>query len=177
MLGPFSYLKSSKLWYIGLPASLLLLAIIASYSILGSNTRPKDEQASLGEGQELVPVQKRTFIKVVPVNGSLVFPNTAELTFDTRGKVGEILVQEGENVVKGQPLAKLDRIAVAKLKEDVARAKYALDRAAENLEKAKEEFTTTPLELAEFEETKARVRLALDDAQEGLADFQRDHDR
>ena len=77
MLGPFSHLKSSKLWYIGLPASLLLLAIIASYSILGLNTRPKDGQTPLGEGQELVSVQKRTFIKVVPIMGSLVFPNTA----------------------------------------------------------------------------------------------------
>ena len=49
--------------------------------------------------------------------------------------------------------------------------------AEENLETAKEEFITTPLELAEFEETKAGARLALDDAQEVLADFQRDHDR
>ena len=38
MLRNFSNLKGSKLWYIGLPASLVLVAIIASYSILGSNT-------------------------------------------------------------------------------------------------------------------------------------------
>ena len=64
MLGPFRHLKSSKLWYIGLPASLLLVATIASYWILGLNTQPKDGQTPLGEGQELVSVQKRTFIKV-----------------------------------------------------------------------------------------------------------------
>ncbi len=77
MRRPFRYLKSSKLLFIGLPASLFLLAIIASYTVLGSDTRTKDEQTPLGEGQDLVSVQKRTFIKVVPVKGSLVFPNTA----------------------------------------------------------------------------------------------------
>ena len=175
MLRPFSYLTSSKVWFIGLPASLLLLATIASYTVLGSDTRPKDEQTPLGEGQELVSVQKRTFIKVVPVKGSLVFPNTAELTFDTRGKVGEILVHAGQRVVKGQLLAKLDRIAVANLREDVARARFELDQAQDALERAKEEFITTPMERAEFEAEIAQAGRSLEDAAENLADFQRDY--
>ena len=175
MLRPFSYLTSSKVWFIGLPASLLLLATIASYTVLGSDTRPKDEQTPLGEGQDLVSVQKRTFIKVIPVKGSLVFPNTAELTFDTRGKVGEILVHAGQRVVKGQLLAKLDRIAVANLREDVARARFELDQAQDALERAKEEFITTPMERAEFEAEIAQAGRSLEDAAENLADFQRDY--
>ena len=168
MLEPFSHLKSSKLSYIGLPASFLLVAIIASYSILGLNTGPKDEQTALGGGRQLVSVQKRTFIKVIPVNGSLVFPNTAELTFDTRGNVGEILVRPGQRVVKGQPLAILDRIAVANLSEDVARGRFELDQAQDALERAKEEFITTPLERAEFEAEIAQARRSLEDAEEKL---------
>ena len=60
------------------------------------------------EGQESVH-------REVAVKGRLVFPKRAELTFESSGDVGEILVEEGEWVSEGQVLARLDDVTVSGL--------------------------------------------------------------
>ena len=39
-----------------------------------------------------------------------MFPKRAELTFESSGDVGEILVEEGDRVREGQVLARLDEV-------------------------------------------------------------------
>jgi multidrug efflux pump subunit AcrA (membrane-fusion protein) len=110
----------------------------------------------------------------IPVNGRLVFSQRAELTFDTSGEVGEVLVQEGERVEEGQPLARLDSLTIAALEEARTQAQLELEQAQDELARArKAEFAGAPLEQAQFEEEVARARKALTDAQERLRDFQR----
>ena len=111
----------------------------------------------------------------VAVRGRLVFPKRAELTFESSGDVGEILVEEGDRVREGQVLARLDEVTVSGLEKALAQAELDLDQAREALEKAREEFTGTPLEKAEFEQKIAKARKAKEDAEEKLADFQRDY--
>jgi multidrug efflux pump subunit AcrA (membrane-fusion protein) len=169
VLGIFRKLRP---WQIGGLGALLAVAIIAVYggSAISGGSQPPDSspvQETLGTSQEAAA-------REVPVRGRLVFPNRAELTFDTAGEVGEILVQEGDRVVQGQVLARLEDLTTTALERQLAQTQFDLDAAQEALERSKEEFVTTPLEQAQFEASIAQARKELDDAEERLADFQRD---
>ena len=119
--------------------------------------------------------QQETVGREVRVKGRLVFPKRAELTFESSGNVGEILVKEGDWINEGQALARLDDVAISGLEEAWAQAESDLDQAQDALEEAREEFADTPLEKAEFEQKIAKARKTKEDAEEILADFQRDY--
>jgi HlyD family secretion protein len=89
--------------------------------------------------------------------------------------VGEVLVQEGERVLGGQVLARLDDLSVTALEQKLAAAHFDLDAAQDALETAREEFISTPLEQAEFEAKIADARKGVDDARESLEDYQREY--
>ncbi len=111
----------------------------------------------------------------IPVNGNLVFSNRVQLSFLISGEVGEILVREGDRVVAGQALARLDSATVAALGANVAEARLGLNQAEEILDIAKEEFSITPLELSKFLNFGAKLRGRLDKAEQDLEDFERDY--
>jgi len=139
-------------------------------ALFGQNASPMllpGVQTEAG-GQESIHLE-------VVVKGRLVFPKRAELTFESGGDVGEILVEEGEWVREGQVLARLDAVTVSELAEALAQAELDLDQAKDALEEAREEFAGTPLEKAEFEQKIARARKEKEDSKEKLDDFQRDY--
>lgn len=88
---------------------------------------------ALGENQRTVPVSFGDLITQVSVNGSLVYPERAALMFGAQGTVSEVLVQEGQRVAAGQPLARLDSHATAQLEADVAKARIDLRDARDAL--------------------------------------------
>ncbi|TEU17670.1 MAG: biotin/lipoyl-binding protein, partial [Dehalococcoidia bacterium] len=55
-----------------------------------------------------VNVTRGDIVRTVLVDGSLVMPNKAYLSFGATGTVAEVLVDEGNNVTKDQVLARLD---------------------------------------------------------------------
>ena len=55
-----------------------------------------------------VNVTRGDIVKTVLVDGNLEMPNKAYLSFGATGTVTEVLVAEGNNVTKGQVLARLD---------------------------------------------------------------------
>ena len=69
----------------------------------------------------------------------------------------------------------MDHLTLYTLGKSLAQAELDLDQAKDALEKAREEFASTPLEKAEFEQEIARARKAKEDTEENLADFQRDY--
>ena len=165
--------RGLKPWQVGGLIAALAVIIIAIYG--ASTIFGGTEQPGPLTGEEAVGAQVEPTVREIPVNGSLVFPHRVELTFDTSGDVGEVLVQEGDRVTRGQVLARLDDLSVTALEKALAEARLDLDLAQEELEEAREEFDTTPLEQAEFQDSIAQATKALDDAEEKLADFQRDY--
>ena len=126
-------------------------------------------------GAQPVAGGQESIRREVAVSGRLVFPKRAELTFESSGDVGQILVEQGDWVRKGQVLARMDHLTLYTLGKSLAQAELDLDQAKDALEKAREEFASTPLEKAEFEQEIARARKAKEDTEENLADFQRDY--
>ena len=96
----------------------LFIALCAALILAACGERgnsPEEESAAASPS-----VQTQTGPREIPVSGSLVFPNTASLSFDSPGIVGEVLVSEGDAVQEGQPLASLDAQTVAQLENVVA---------------------------------------------------------
>ena len=166
--------KRLKPWQMVGLASLVAVVVVAA---LGASTLSDwggAQQPPPPEGSQQVAVEEQPVTREIPVNGRLVFANRAELTFETSGEVGEILVEEGERVEEGRVLARLDSLTMTALKEARAQAQLELDQARDGLERArKAEFTGAPLEQAQFEGEVAKARKALTDAEERLRDFQR----
>ena len=163
-------MKPKLLVAVGIPAALIAGLFYGLWMLFGqdaSETALPTAQPSDG--------QQDTMRREVPVRGRLVFPKRAELTFESSGDIGEILVKEGDPVKVGQALARLDDIAISGLEQALAQAESELDQAQDALEEAREKFADTPLEKAEFEQKIAKARKAKEDAEEKLADFQRDY--
>ena len=160
-------LKILKLWQIGVLFGALLGAAGATYGIY---TLVSDSgQEGLAEGQQLIPVQVGDLVNQISTNGSLIFPNKETLNFGTQGTVGVVLVEEGQQVEEGQPLASLDEAAVASLEKAVAQARVNLRNAEDALAEARDPHT--PLELAQAEASVANAKLSLNSAQDALDSF------
>ena len=157
--------KTLKLWQIGMLVVVLVGAAGATYGVYalvsGSGL------ASLGEDQQLIPVQYGDLVNQVSTNGSLIFPNREALAFASQGTVGEVLVEEGQQVEEGQELAKLDETTVASLEKAIAEARVNLQNAEDALAKAKDPHTA--VDLAQAESNVANAGLSLQNAQDDLA--------
>lgn len=162
-----------KPWQWGGLAAVVVVAVVAIFGVsalFGGGAEP-----AVPPGSPDVTEPEQPAVREVRVNGSLVFPNRVELTFDTAGEVGEVLVQEGERVPAGQVLARLDDLSITALEQKLAEAQFGLDTAQDALEAAREEFINTPLERAEFEARIANARKEADVARESFEDYQRDY--
>ena len=120
--------------------------------VLGARGTPE------GAVQETARVVRGDIVRTVFVDGNLVAPDKAYLSFGVTGTVKEVLVTQGSNVTKGQVLAKLDApslessVEVAELQ--VQMAEQQLKMAQAQYEKAQRgwdapdwlEFLEDPLE-------------------------------
>jgi multidrug efflux pump subunit AcrA (membrane-fusion protein) len=113
----------------------------------------------------------------IGVNGVLVFPNTKELSFETSGTVGEVVISRGDAVLQGQVLVRLDDVSVSELEEKLAKARLNVNDAQKALDKAREDFKITPLEGTSLQDNIAKAAKTLQTAQDNLNDFQVDYEK
>lgn len=170
-------LSRVKPWHLGAAALVLAVAVAAVYGggAISGWSRPADTgtPASAGQAQD---AQEPPGTREVAVRGRLAFPQRAALTFDSGGKVGEVLVREGDRVEAGQALARLDQLTVSALQVGLAQAEFDLDAARQALARAqKADFAGAPLQRAEHESAVAGARKEMEDAQRRLRDFQRNY--
>ncbi|MCH7625951.1 MAG: biotin/lipoyl-binding protein, partial [Chloroflexi bacterium] len=144
-------------------AVVALAALIVGAAALFVTLRPDAANAELRPGDTAVTSRSGTFATEVPVRGSLVFPITAELSFESPGTVGEVMVKAGQRVEKGQVLARLDPLALAALRTRVAGDELTLNAAQVDLDAL---LSSHPVATAQLESAVAEARLALDAARE-----------
>ena len=157
--------RALKPWQIGVLVTILVGAAGATFGVYSLVSG--SGEASLAGNQQLIPVQRGNLVNQVSTNGSIVFPNREALTFDVPGTVGDVLVEEGQQVEEGQELARLDQSIVVSLESSVAKARLTLRDAEEALQQAKDPHTA--LEVARAEAKVADARLSLQEAQDDLA--------
>jgi HlyD family secretion protein len=105
-------------------------------------------------------VTRGDIVRTVLVDGNLEMPHKADLSFGTTGTVTEVPVDKGNNVTKGQVLARLDARSL-ELSVEVAQAQY--ETAQINLMK-----TIYPHYTKTWGTDMPGVWLALDEAQDNL---------
>jgi HlyD family secretion protein len=161
---------------------LILGAVIGltwlSYQVLGDQVAQK--QAIEDESLEKFVVKRDTIEATVSATGSIAPEAEVTLTFESGGKVTEILVEEGQMVKAGDPLAKLETASLelqvaqaqatlalneAKLQQtmkkadagDIATAEAELASAQANYEKVKAGPTEDELIVAKADMEKAAI--------------------
>ena len=156
--------KTLKAWQIGVVVAVLTAAFGGAYGVysLVSGTG----QAGLSEDQQAIPIAYGDLITQVSTSGSLVFPEREVLAFGTQGTIGEVMVEEGQLVEAGQPVARLDATTVAGLELAVAQARVNLRSAEEAVAKAEDPHSA--LDMAQAEAKVADARLALESARASL---------
>ena len=152
---------ASRLWQVAVVAALLLV-IAASYPAYRFATGTDDN--GLGEDQQLFTVSTGDLLNQVSVSGSIYFPHRETLSFGTSGTVGEVLVNEGDSVAEGQPLAVLNTETVANLEQAVARAEFNLRDAEKASTAARIPYSTVEIAQAEaaIVDTESAYMAALD---------------
>ncbi len=155
-LGPFTAMQ----------LAVLIVAFAAaaggSYSLLRFIDDGTDDV--LAADEQLVPAQIGDLITTVSTDGSLVFPISELVAFESSGVIGEVLAAEGDIVTEGQILATLDAASVAGLEKAVVQAQLDLDEARESLAEA----TADPdsLDIANAETTLVEALVSLQEAQD-----------
>jgi len=157
-------LRSLKLWQWVVLAVILAGAIGGVYGGYALSTG--STEAGLEENQQAVPVQYGTLTNDISINGSLVYPEKETLGFGIQGTVGEVLVEEGDEVQEGQVLAQLDEATIASLEKAVAQAEVNLRNAEDALAEAKTPYSE--LDVATAEAAVANAQLSLQNAEEVL---------
>ena len=132
---------------------------------------------------QVLPVQRGNVAATVSATGSVVATRQAKLVFASTGRIQEVMVNVGDHVTAGQPLARLQtdtsqvkletaksQLATAQLKlqqltetatpEDVAAAQAAYDAAVAKLSDIQNGPTTADLQAAQTAVVQAQSSLA-----------------
>lgn len=123
--------RSKRFWIITI--LLILLAIIVSMAVYKSKQKPK------GVGVELEKVQLRSIDEKVSASGRIFPEKEIKISSDVSGEIKELYVAEGDSVVVGQLLAKIDPESYVSA---VERGKAALSGSKSQLAVTKSQLET-----------------------------------
>ena len=118
--------------------------------------------AAAGGGPPAMPVDvavamSDTVIDALAATGQIEPLQAVELRPDVEGRISEILVREGSEIRKGQPLFRIDD---AEIQAQVARAKAERDLAEQSLQRTKELLAQRASSQADLERAEATARSA-----------------
>ena len=163
-------LKTIKLWQLAAALVVLFGSAAATFSVYDRVGAPTE--LDLEENVQIIPVQYGDLINQVSTSGNLTYPNRNVLRFGSAGTVAEIMVEEGDRVAEGQPLARIDDATASELSLKVATARYDLDAAQDTLD---ELLNPNGIRVADARLRVAEESLKLDAAKATLAEMALDH--
>ena len=155
---------------------LLLSALLLAAALLacqGQSTPDPSEQAASSPVNTVQPVKPTP--EQIEVQARLDFPRRAELTFERAGEVEEILVSPGQKVTEGEILARLDSDHFPVLEEELARLRFQIAEARDNIRKINKDYRNEPVTEAQRVETVARLELANTQAQDFFEDIDQNY--
>ena len=138
--------KSKKNWWlIGLVAAIVVLGGLAVYK---AKTKPRGTEVTVEKAE------KRTVKETVTASGKVYPVAQVKISSDVSGEIVELYVQEGDSVVSGQLLAKINPDVYVSAVErgeaglNATKSQYLTSRAQWESSKAQKEQITAQLENA-----------------------------
>jgi len=131
-------------------ALVAIIAVLVAVAIWKSNTRSDAEKVSVEN------VQRRTLTEKVAASGK-VFPRTeVKISSDVSGEIVELPVEEGDSVVAGQLLAKIDPDAYLS----------QVERTTAGVNSAKAQLANSRSQVKQFEAQKEQIQSQLKNARD-----------
>jgi HlyD family secretion protein len=88
-----------KWWILGLIIAVVVLGVLA---YMKSKSKPKGKEVTIDK------VDRRTIVERVTASGK-IFPETeVKISSDVSGEIVELFIEEGDSIIAGQLLAKID---------------------------------------------------------------------
>ncbi|MBI2859402.1 MAG: efflux RND transporter periplasmic adaptor subunit [Chloroflexi bacterium] len=166
-------MKKLKVWQTATLAIVLVAGGAGAYQ--WRQAQSLNNRQALPANRQLVAVQLGNIVNAVTASGTVSLSNKADLNFGFAGTVADLKVKQGDNVTKGQVLARIDSgsdaTSLASLQKTVAQAKMNVQIAQENLEKSVEPPYSAS-DLAKAQSAAVGAKLALDSAQQNLTRVQ-----
>lgn len=129
--------------------------------------------------EETAEVYRGDLMVSVSVSGNLEMPHKTDLSFGTTGMVAEVLVDEGDSVVKGQTLARLDArslglsVETAEARCETAQARYEMAQVEYEIAENRLMRTIYPHYTNTYATDLPGTWLALSESQDDLQEAQR----
>lgn len=136
--------------------AVIIIAIIAALVL----TRGSRSSAPM---LNTTTVQRGNLVATVNGSGTVAAAQSLDMAFATNGTVSAVLVEEGENVTKGQPLAQIDD---RNLQLQVENAQASLASAQARMEQA-QQGNATPQDIAASQASVANSAAQLQKARTG----------
>jgi multidrug efflux pump subunit AcrA (membrane-fusion protein) len=146
----------------------LLIAVVAC----GGETDATESAGQPSGGSPSGPPGNRSVSNEIRVRSELVFPISADLSFQVPGEIGAMNVAVGDMVSEGDVLATLDAETLTSLQQVAAQARVNLEAAQDGLDALRGLQSGDPLVKARSESDLANAEVDLDTAQKRLDDYQ-----
>ena len=138
--------KKRRNWIIAI--SIIVLAALIAAAVIKGKNKPK------GEEVDIEKVERRTINETVSASGR-VFPETeVNISSDVSGEVVELFVEEGDSVVTGQLLAKIDPDTYVS----------AVERGQAGLNTSKSQLATTRSQIESSRAQSEQIKAQLENA-------------
>ncbi len=124
---------------------IVLLAVLAAWK---SNQKPKGEKVIVEK------VEKRTIQEIVAASGKVFPQKEVKISSDVSGEVVELYIAEGDSVVQGQLLAKIDPDAY----------QSQVERGTANVNSAKAQLSNAKAGIETFKAQKEQILAQLENA-------------
>ncbi len=125
-----------------------VIALLAVFAAWKNNSKPKGEKVIVEK------VEKRTIQEIVAASGK-VFPQTeVKISSDVSGEIVELYIVEGDSVVQGQLLAKIDPDAY----------QSQVERGTANVNSAKAQLSNAKAGIETFKAQKEQIMAQLENA-------------
>lgn len=127
-----------------------IIAVLVAFLIWRNQSKPKGEKVIT----ELA--EKRTIVEEVSASGK-VFPQTeVKISSDVSGEIVDLLIEEGDSVVSGQLLARIDPDAF----------EYQVERGAASVNSAKAQLANARAQIEQFNAQREQIEAQLINARE-----------
>lgn len=135
------------------PLALLLVPLAAACGAAGAEQPPATQAVAV----RMAAVADAQVAQPVAATGTLAGKEEIRLSFKIPGVVAQVLVNEGDAVRRGQPLASLD---LAEIDAQVRRARQGADKAERDLARARALYADSVVPLAHLQDAQTGAAVA-----------------